>query len=519
MLVRLIIVILINGFISLSVSYSQEQTKPLSPSFQYLTLNPASGTPTLNWTPPSFNPLHPNPTGYIIYIPNQGGGWLEIDTVSANTFTYTDLTGLNQSGLNQSIRYNIASLGPTEPSPLVAPHASIFLTIAYDSCSNKLDLKWNHYVGWGNRIEKYNIYAGNNTNWADFTMVGSVSGVQNIFYYTVEPNKQLYFYIEAIKRDSNPIQVSRSNLAFINTRIAVAPQFMYIDSLIAKDTYSELHFVIDNTTEYKKFRLVRWEQTDSIASIFTAKNLFEFTDPNTIFFSDNTDSWTARSKPFYYKINAFDGCNKVKKVSNLSNTITIRAFVRGLKATISWDRFYTAKSNPVTYKLYRISFGQNANPPVLIYEAENPSELKFIDDFSQFEGLGYQPNFCYFVEAYETLDTPNKQRLSRSRTTCVDVIPDVVMPNAIDPNSNIVYMGRPRNLFGPTVSFESTFKLIIYNRWGGTIYQGNSPWDGRMPNGQLAQEGAYVYRVEVYTESGKMITKTGTVTVIYNLKK
>jgi hypothetical protein len=511
-------VILLNGFISLSVSFGQEQTKPLSPTFQFLTLNPETGIPTLSWTPPAYNPLNPNPTGYIIYIPNEGGGWREIDTVPANTFTYTDLTGLNPSALTQSIRYNIASNGPTEPSPLVAPHATIYLTIAYDSCSNKLDLKWNHYVGWGNRIEKYNIYSGSNTNWGTFTLVGTVSGVQNIFYYTVEPNKELYFYVEAVKRDSNPIQTSRSNLAYKNTRIGVKPQFMYIDSLIAKDTYSELHFVIDNTTDFKRFTLVRWEQTDSIASIFTAKNLFEFTDPNTKYFSDATDSWSARSKPFYYKINAFDGCNKIKKVSNLSNTITIRAFVRGLKATVTWDRFYSAKSNPIVYKLYRISFGLNANAPELIYEVENPSEFKYIDNLSLFEGQGFQPNFCYYVEAYEILDDFNKQRLSRSRTACVDVIPDVVMPNAIDPNSNIVHMGRPRNLFGPTVSFESTFKLIIYNRWGGTIYEGNSPWNGRLPNGQLAQEGAYVYRVEVYTESGKMITKTGTVTVIYNLK-
>jgi hypothetical protein len=515
MLKRLILLVLLKGTISLSFCYSQEQSKPLSPIFQYLTLDPTTGIPTIFWDAPSLNPLHPVPTGYIIYIPNEGGGWLEIDTVNASTFSYTDVTGTNPSALTQSIRYTIASNGPTEPSPLVAPHASIYLTAVYDSCSNKIDLRWNHYVGWGNRIEKYNIYMGATTNWESFELIGTSSGTQNLFYYSVEPNKELYFYVEALKRDSNPVLKSRSNLAFINTRVGSAPEFMSIDSIIAKDNQTELHFRIDNTTDYRRFTIVRWEQSDSIQSIFTAKTLFEFSDPSTIFYTDATDSWSARTKPYYFKINAYDGCNRLKRATKLSNSITIRAFTRGLKATITWDKFYSFHSKPVIYKLYRVSYSQGANPPELIYEEENPTEFSFIDDLSQFEGSGYLPNFCYFIEAHEILDGVDKIRLSRSRTTCVEVKPDVVMPNAIDPRSNVMIMGRPRNLFGPTISFESTFKLTIFNRWGNTIYEGTTAWDGKLPNGQYAQEGAYVYRIEIYIESRRVTSKTGSLTVIY----
>jgi hypothetical protein len=291
---------------------------------------------------------------------------------------------------------------------------------------------------------------------------------------------------------------------------------MYIDSIIALDKQVNLHFNIDNNTEYNNFDLVRWEQSDSIESIFSAKTLFQFTDPSTIFFSDTTDSWAARSRPFYFKINAYDGCNRIKKITNLSNSISIRAFTQGLKTTITWDKFFSAALNTITYKVYRISFTPDITPPELIFEVENPTVFSCIDDLSQFNGQGYMPNFCYYVEAIETLEGNNNFRLSRSRNLCSSVTPQIVMPNAIDPLSNIMINGIPRNIFAPTISFISSYKLIIYNRWGGVVYEGvDAGWDGKLSTGEYAKEGSYVYRLEVYTDSGRMVTKTGTLTVIF----
>jgi len=80
--------------------------------------------------------------------------------------------------------------------------------------------------------------------------------------------------------------------------------------------------------------------------------------------------------------------------------------------------------------------------------------------------------------------------------------------------------GKPRNIFAPTISFKSTYKLIIYSRGGSVVFEGNSEgWNGRLPNGQLAPEGTYIYRLEVISESKKISSKTGTVTVIYGPKQ
>lgn len=487
-----------------------QEPKPLPPSFDVLTINPADGHPTLSWTPPNYNPLHPDPTGYIIYIPTDIGN-LAIDTVDADTHTYTDL---NNTGNNSSIKYTIASNGPTEPSQLTSHHGSIHLTAEYDSCGNKLNINWNHYVGWGNRIDFYNIYLSETPALNNFTKIGSVNGVQNVLYHPVEPNKEFYLYVEAKKRDEEVY--TKSNMAYINTKISRPPNFVRLDSIIAKNNETELHFKIDNSTEYRDFIITRWEYSDSVSSIFTAKRLFSFSDPTTIFFTDTTDSWSARSRPFYFKINAYDGCNRLKIVSNLSNSIIVRALSRGQTTTISWDPFYSAQSNPIVYKLYRITYSPNPNPPELIFEEENPYEFSYDDNHDQFEGQGYLPQFCYYIEAHEILEDSQIKRISRSRTICTEITPNIKMPNAIDPKSTIIRNNIPRNVFAPTLTFLATYKLIIYNRWGGIVFQGNNQgWDGRLNNGEYASEGAYVYRLEVYTESRRMTTKKGTVNVVY----
>lgn len=496
---------------TLGVAQDDPSPKPLQPRFDLLTLNPATGNATLSWVAPGYNPLNPEPVGYIIYTEYAGGGWQKIDSVDANTFTYTDLVN---SGLDKSIIYRIASKGPGEPSPLTPPHGSIHVTAQYDSCGNKIDINWNHYVGWGNRIEHYNIYIGNNTNWQQFPVEITTDGIHNMTHYKVLPNSDYYIYVEAKKRDEELYTLS--NLTHINTRVSRPPQFMYVDSLIAKDQRNEIYFSLDPQTEYKNFMLTRWEYSDSIASIFTAKTIAEFYSPSATYMADTSDSWSARSRPFFYRINAYDGCNRLQRVSNLSNTVTIRAYSEGSSPKISWESFYSSENNPIRYRLYRVSFKDEQRLTELIYEVENPFNNEFTDDLTIFDGQGYMPNFCYYIEAHEVLNIPGKSRMSRSRTLCTQVDPEITMPNALDPLSTIVRNGKPRNLFEPTISFQMPYKLTIFSRGGTIVFEGhNQGWDGRMPNGQLAPEGTYVYRLEVISESQKIKSQTSTVVVVY----
>ena len=101
------ILILLVVTITLGINgYTQTYDKPNEPTFNYLTIDPATGLPTLHWTAPSVNPQYPNPIGYIIYkriFDNLGNDpYTEIDTVDQNTFSYTDI---NSNGNQARVFY------------------------------------------------------------------------------------------------------------------------------------------------------------------------------------------------------------------------------------------------------------------------------------------------------------------------------------------------------------------------------------------------------------------------------
>lgn len=501
------------------------QPKPQPPVFQRLTLNPATGIPTLYWQSPPFSPIL-NPTGYIIYkrMSNEIGNLQNtaIDTVNLNAdsnplYTYTDTEFSippHLSGLDGRVEYLIASKGLTEPSQLTATHGSIYLTATYDTCTNKLNVRWLHYLGWGNRIEKYDVYMGSTSDWASMSVATTVIGNVNQALIPVEANGTYYIYIEAKKSDSD--FTSKSNLIRISTEMPSWPSFLSVDSIIAENQKNFLHFTIDTTTELRKFEVIRWEKADSMASIFTAKNLHSFTNPKTSTFNDTTDSWSARTRPFYYRINAYDICNRLVRVSNLSNSITLRVVTRGIKNEIKWDSLYSKNTNPRKYSLYRTFYPPSGAETELIFETGQNIDLNYIDDISPFKGLGYSGNFCYFAEAKEFNNNDSLLLVSRSRSVCVEMTPDIVMPNAIDPTSFFTQGHGTRNHFVPTISFEATYTMLIYNRWGEIVFQSNnSGWNGFLLNGKIAPEGTYVYRVEVELESKRKIVKTGNVTVLY----
>jgi gliding motility-associated-like protein len=84
------------------------------------------------------------------------------------------------------------------------------------------------------------------------------------------------------------------------------------------------------------------------------------------------------------------------------------------------------------------------------------------------------------------------------------------MPNAFMPTG-------ANNLFRPSFRGMVTLKSFnIFNRWGNKVYTStdiNSGWDGSF-NGHAQPMGVYVYIVEAVTDTGRIFTKKGNVTLI-----
>ncbi len=498
--------------------------KPKMPTFNYLTIDLTSGNPTLYWTPPAFDPLYPNPTGYIIYkrivdALSPLGRNEAIDTVGPGVTSYTDITS---SGNIERLTYLIASNGPTEPSQLTSLHSNAFITSFYDSCNHKIDLEWLNYLGWGNRIKKYDVYLGNTSDWTTYSLYATLPGTTNrTSILNVNENQDYWVYVEATKDTAGGNgtipYTTRSNLYWRFTDMPIHPSSMWVDSIIAEDRKINIYFKIDPSTELSDFRVVRWENSDSVKSIFSKKELYQFSDPSLTFYPDSADSWAARTRPFYYKIDALNSCPRVVKVTNHANSITFKIHTSGMKNHIEWDSLFIDHdrrlTNSARYRVTRYAYTSVALPPVYLPETD---QLEIIDDVKSFEGQGYSIKFCYRVEGFERNTLGADVMYSRTRVQCTEIVPGVTMPDAIIPTDNYVNNGNARNLLIPIITFKANYTLSIYNRWGNLIFNGeNKGWTGHLSNGQLAKEGVYVYRLVVHTAGDRDVTKIGNVTVIY----
>ena len=96
--------------------------------------------------------------------------------------------------------------------------------------------------------------------------------------------------------------------------------------------------------------------------------------------------------------------------------------------------------------------------------------------------------------------------------TIIPVIP-VLVPNAFTPDGNSY-----NNIFQPIFYESQVFQLFIYDRWGELIYAEHAmdaSWNGAYNNGQLAQDGIYIWKI-IYTDykSGLPVEIGGHVTLL-----
>ncbi len=130
---------------------------------------------------------------------------------------------------------------------------------------------------------------------------------------------------------------------------------------------------------------------------------------------------------------------------------------------------------------------------------------------------------------YTTVDIFQVQLIATSQYGCRDTSyaeittnADVVFPNVFTPNSDGANGGTyddgnmNNDVFFPYTSGVVEYKLQIFNRWGEQIFESmdvKKGWDGYY-RGQLCQEDVYVWKAYVKLNNGKVVHKSGDVTLL-----
>ena len=172
--------------------------------------------------------------------------------------------------------------------------------------------------------------------------------------------------------------------------------------------------------------------------------------------------------------------------------------------TISWSGYEGWTTGVNSYDIYRTIDGG-----VPQFLASNQANIRFYeDDVAEF--LTTKGEFCYQIKASENAN-PISNAISLSNEICLTQPPKIWIPNAFSINGI-------NDEFKPVISFAdfTTYRMIIYSRWGQQIFESRDidlGWDGTK-NGNLIQEGNYMYYIEIQDGSGKLYEERGSLTML-----
>jgi gliding motility-associated-like protein len=187
------------------------------------------------------------------------------------------------------------------------------------------------------------------------------------------------------------------------------------------------------------------------------------------------------------------GCSGTFSMTNVdAYPVTVAAFSASPKITTIADPAITFYDNSNGATSWTWTFGDgntdNSQNPLHVYAA---------------------------VGAYEVcLITTNQYLCSDTICDSVIVRPDFsfYVPNAFTPNGDGI-----NEVFTPMGRSFKNYDLTIYDRWGQVIFRSKNisfSWDGKMSNGEDAQNGVYVYTIELSDMSDLKHRFIGNVAVI-----
>jgi gliding motility-associated-like protein len=122
--------------------------------------------------------------------------------------------------------------------------------------------------------------------------------------------------------------------------------------------------------------------------------------------------------------------------------------------------------------------------------------------------------FCYRIEAVYDISVPGYQASglsSWSNVQCIIHRPIIYIPNAFAPNG-------VNTIFKPTIIYGDPkgYVMIIYNRWGGKVFESNDPaigWDGT-DHGAQSPQGGYAYFIQFQADDGVIVERQGVVLLV-----
>jgi gliding motility-associated-like protein len=198
---------------------------------------------------------------------------------------------------------------------------------------------------------------------------------------------------------------------------------------------------------------------------------------------------------YRYRIEAVNSCGYIVKTKVHRSVRLSGNYDRDTTMRLKWNRY---EGWPV--EKYNIMAAKNADTSYAFYGFTSDTSYIVIKTLE-----GYQE--CFRIAAKKT---GINDTLSWSNKICFDFDPILWIPDVFTPNGDF-----HNNTFHVFASNYKTYRIDIYNRWGGYIFTSTDPaiqWDGKY-QGNNCPEGVYLYIVNLLGAKD-LIYRSGTVTLL-----
>ena len=488
----------------------QDTISPNTPVIDVVTVT--GGKSEINWTSSSTDV-----DAYVIYILDEFGAWITIDTVDgiANT-TYTYNTS---SANDKSETFRVRALDSCyNASGTSLNHNSIYLSSVLDVCEYSIYFNWNDYNNMVGNLSHYKVMITENTESGGtvnteerFTIGSNNYTLPNIASGSV-------YDVVVVAYNSDSTISSYSNVISINADLFPKPQFNYITkATVNHETgFIELNCHVDNAAVIDYYRVFR-SKRDEDNFVDIAHIPFNG-QPNISY----TDGGVSTSAHYYnYQIYPVDTCGITLSVGSIqfagdtsfAQSILLESIGnKDMTNDLTFNNYDGWLGNDVQYNLYRSVNRGDFSAIALATFIGGSHTYSYLDDVVEFtDGNG---RFCYYVEALEGNTNPyGFVERSLSNISCISQVPILIIPNTFTPNDD-----EHNEIFHPITSFVSEigYSFAIFDKWGHEIFQTNDPskgWDGNYL-GNPAQNGNYVYHVQYINGVGMLTEKTDVVSLI-----
>ncbi len=464
----------------------QDETQPLSPQLDMVTVDPLTGFATLTW----ILSASPDVAGYVIYT-FSGGTANAIDTVRSPSVTmYIHTLSVARY---MSVAYVVAAIDSSfNISPLSNSLSTIYLSSVNDTCNSRIILSWTPFANSLHPADSYEVRMAVGNGSA--VLLETVPLNETSYTYTdYDPGTAYCFNITAT---ASGAALSSSNRVCITTGSETAPSWVNLDAVAVTTGATVFSGSYDQATSVRNFVLQRYVTSNSAwettASATGSSGIVIFT-------LQGADTANIN----LYRITALNNCNVPVASSGSVRNMVLLSAVTGTRIDLKWNNPLPAGESLFTVLR---ETGQGWEEV-----ASSLSDTTWSDDYTLFAAEVSVAEVAYQVTALAA-GAPAGADPHRSSVTTVQFTENIYVPNAFTPDRGI-----ENAIFRPEFAFVPVdYEFRIYSRTGALLFQTSdyaTGWDGRH-NGTLLPSGVYLWSLRLTTPSGSTEVRTGTVTIL-----